>query len=98
MDGYIAARRGILARQKTPQTAIIGIDDDLSRSIADALAGAGAQLIVPISAETRARRGVYVEEGWLIDDMAAPAPSAVQPPPAAPAPPPHPPPDTPPAD
>jgi len=73
MDGYIAAKRRIFARQKTPQTAIIGIDDDLSRSIADALAGAGAQLIVPISAETRARRGVYVEEGWLIDDTAGAA-------------------------
>ena len=73
MDGYIAAKRRIFARQKTPQTAVIGIDDDLSRSIADALAGAGAQLIVPISAETRARRGVYVEEGWLIDDMAGAA-------------------------
>ncbi|HEX9490599.1 MAG TPA: UDP-N-acetylmuramoyl-L-alanine--D-glutamate ligase [Stellaceae bacterium] len=73
MDGYIAAKRRIFARQKTPQTAVIGIDDDLSRSIADALAGAGAQLIVPISAETRARGGVYVEEGWLIDDTAGAA-------------------------
>jgi UDP-N-acetylmuramoylalanine--D-glutamate ligase len=70
MDGYIAAKRRIFARQKKPQTAVIGIDDELSRGIADALAGAGAQLVVPISAETRAPGGVYVEDGWLIDDMA----------------------------
>src|SRR6266849_7383732 len=69
MDGYIAAKRRIFARQHKPQTAVIGIDDDLSRGIADALARAGAQLIVPISAETRARGGVYVEEGWLVDDL-----------------------------
>jgi len=69
MDGYIAAKRRIFARQKRPQTAVVGIDDDLSRGIAGALAGAGAQLVVPISAETRARGGVYVEEGWLIDDL-----------------------------
>jgi len=69
MDGYIAAKRRIFARQKSRQTAVIGIDDALSRGIADALAASGAPRVVPISAETRARGGVYVEGGWLVDDM-----------------------------
>jgi UDP-N-acetylmuramoylalanine--D-glutamate ligase len=73
MDGYIAAKRRIFARQRTPQTAVIGIDDALSRAIAEALAGGGAQRLVPISAETRAPGGVYVADGWLIDDMAGAA-------------------------
>ncbi|HKW53424.1 MAG TPA: UDP-N-acetylmuramoyl-L-alanine--D-glutamate ligase [Stellaceae bacterium] len=69
MDGYIAAKRRIFARQKNPQTAILGVDDEFSRAMADALARGGAQRVVPISAETRAPGGVYVEAGWLIDDM-----------------------------
>ena len=69
MDGYIAAKRRIFARQKNPQTAILGLDDEPSRAMAAALARAGAQCVVPISAERRAPGGIYVENGWLIDDM-----------------------------
>ncbi|HEX7970162.1 MAG TPA: UDP-N-acetylmuramoyl-L-alanine--D-glutamate ligase, partial [Stellaceae bacterium] len=69
MDGYVAAKRRIFQRQKNPQAAILGIDDELSRSMAAALARAGAQRVVPISAERRAPGGVYVEAGWLVDDM-----------------------------
>jgi UDP-N-acetylmuramoylalanine--D-glutamate ligase len=69
MDGYVAAKRRIFQRQQKPQTAILGIDDALSRAMADALARGGAQRVVPISAETRAPGGVYVEAGWLVDDM-----------------------------
>ena len=69
MDGYIAAKRRIFARQKNSQTAILGIDDEPSRAMAAALARAGAQRVVPISAERRAPGGVYVESGWLIADM-----------------------------
>ena len=69
MDGYVAAKRRIFERQKNPQAAIVGIDDELSRAMANALARAGAQRVVPISAETRARGGVYAEGGWLVDDI-----------------------------
>ena len=69
IDGYVAAKHRIFQRQRKPQTAILGIDDALSRAMADALARGGAQRVVPISAETRAPGGVYVEAGWLVDDM-----------------------------
>jgi len=70
MDGYVAAKRRVFAGQKNPQAAILGIDDEPSRAMVDALARAGAQRVVPISVERRAPGGVYVENGWLIDDMA----------------------------
>ena len=73
MDGYIAAKRRIFSRQKNPQTAIIGVDDAPSRRMAEALARLGEQRVVPISAEGCAPGGVYVENGWLIDDMAGTA-------------------------
>jgi UDP-N-acetylmuramoylalanine--D-glutamate ligase len=66
--GYVAAKRRIFARQRRPQAAVIGIDDQRCRDIRAELA-AGARTIVPISAETRAEGGVYVADGWLTDDM-----------------------------
>lgn len=39
MDGYAAAKRQVFARQRGTDTAIIGIDDALSRQMADGLAG-----------------------------------------------------------
>lgn len=69
MDGYIAAKRRIFARQKSPQAAVVGIDDEICRDIAGSLAAAHAQRVVPISAEARAPGGVYVEDGGLIDAL-----------------------------
>jgi UDP-N-acetylmuramoylalanine--D-glutamate ligase len=69
MEGYIAAKRRIFARQQKPQAAVIGVDDALGRAMADTLMAEGAQRVVPISAETRVLRGIYVEGGTLIDEM-----------------------------
>jgi UDP-N-acetylmuramoylalanine--D-glutamate ligase len=73
MEGYIGAKRRIFARQEKPQAAVIGIDDDPSRDLVMDVAATGAQTIIMISAETRAMGGVYVENGWLIDDMSGDA-------------------------
>jgi UDP-N-acetylmuramoylalanine--D-glutamate ligase len=73
MEGYIAAKRRIFRRQEKPQAAVIGIDDDPSRDLVMDVAATGAQTIIMISAETRALGGVYVENGWLIDDMSGDA-------------------------
>jgi UDP-N-acetylmuramoylalanine--D-glutamate ligase len=69
MAGYVAAKRRIFAGQRKPQAAVIGIDDALSRATAGTLMAEGAQRVVPISAETRAPRGIYVEGGVLVDEM-----------------------------
>jgi UDP-N-acetylmuramoylalanine--D-glutamate ligase len=73
MEGYIAAKRRIFRGQVKPQAAVIGIDDDPSRDLVMDVAAGGAQTIIMISAESRAMGGVYVENGWLIDDMSGDA-------------------------
>jgi UDP-N-acetylmuramoylalanine--D-glutamate ligase len=76
MAGYIAAKRRIFRHQQRPQAAIIGIDDEPSRALRAELTAAGAQTIIPVSAEMRAPGGVHVEEGWLVDAMSS-APARV---------------------
>jgi len=68
MDGYIAAKRQIFHRQTKPRTAIVGVDDDISRAIYDGLRSAGEQVVVPISGQTRCAGGVFVVDGILHDD------------------------------
>jgi len=69
MDGYIAAKTRIFAHQDATSVAVIGIDDAASRSVADRLRIQGGPRLVPISVESRARGGVYVEHGALVDDI-----------------------------
>jgi len=71
-DGYVAAKRGIFDGQDGDDTAIVGMDDDSCRVIAEALAGSGAATVVPISGHTAVAGGVYVLDGALIDATAEP--------------------------
>ncbi len=68
LDGYVAAKRMIFHRQTKPRSAVIGIDDDISRKIFEQLKAADEQVVFPISGETRAPGGVYVHNGVLHDD------------------------------
>jgi UDP-N-acetylmuramoylalanine--D-glutamate ligase len=67
MVGYIAAKRAIFHGART---AIVGIDDEHSRAIRDALAQGGGIKTIPVSGIDAAPGGVYVEAGQLIDDTA----------------------------
>ncbi|HUC64788.1 MAG TPA: UDP-N-acetylmuramoyl-L-alanine--D-glutamate ligase [Stellaceae bacterium] len=73
MDGYIAAKRRIFGVRRPAQSAVIGMDDAPSRTLAAALASTGVPQVIPISAETRAPGGVYVAAGTLIDELAGTA-------------------------
>ena len=68
LDGYVAAKRMIFRRQTKPRSAVIGIDDEISRKIFEQLKAADEQVVFPISGETRAPGGVYVRNGVLHDD------------------------------
>jgi UDP-N-acetylmuramoylalanine--D-glutamate ligase len=68
LDGYVSAKMRIFRGQKKPQTAVVGIDDSITRRIAEDLAAADQQIVVPISGRGRAPGGVYVKDGWLVDD------------------------------
>jgi len=73
MAGYVAAKKRIFAQQKSPQAAVVGVDDETCRGIADALEKAHRQHVVPISAERAVEGGVYVVDGVLTDDTGAKA-------------------------
>ena len=67
MDGYIAAKTLIFRGQKAPQVAVIGVDDEPSRTICAALEADPARRVIPISTTRRLERGVFAFEGMLYD-------------------------------
>src|SRR5579859_7648252 len=70
MAGYVAAKHRIFRNQTAGDTAIVGVDDDWSRTTANSLATSPARLI-RISAERVVPGGIYVLGGVLIDDTEA---------------------------
>ncbi len=77
LDGYIAAKRMIFHRQTKPRSAVVGIDDEISRKIFEQLKAADEQVVFPISGVTRAPGGVYVRDGVLHDDTEGQAVPAI---------------------
>src|SRR5947208_8505967 len=71
MEGYVAAKRRIFARQNKAAAAIVGVDDPISRDLCDELRRAGPARIVPISVLEPVSGGVYIDEGWLVDALGA---------------------------
>ena len=70
MDGYVAAKRRIFDHTKDNSHAIIGMEDTNCRVLfMELMVNRGGKGIVPISASGRVAGGVYVEDGFLVDDM-----------------------------
>ena len=69
MEGYVAAKKRIFARQSEGATAVVGIDDAICRDIALTLRRDGKARVVPISVREPAPGGVYVADGWLVDAL-----------------------------
>src|SRR5690349_1800230 len=67
MEGYVAAKRRILANQGKGDTAVIGVDDMWGQQICTEITAANRRTIVPISASKAMGRGVYVLNGQLYD-------------------------------
>ena len=67
MAGYIAAKRRIFARQGAASVAVVGVDDADSQAVYDDLVTQG-QRTIAISVERPIAGGIYVSDGWLIDD------------------------------
>jgi len=68
MDDYIAAKKSIFHRQSKPRTAVVGVDDPLSRAVYDELKATDEQVVIGISGSERVHGGVYVIDGRLYDD------------------------------
>lgn len=66
LAGYTAAKRLIFRNQSAPHTAIVGMDDEISRGVFANLAAAADQMVIPISGQ---RAGaIHAHEGLLTDD------------------------------
>lgn len=68
MKGYIAAKKLIFHRQTKPRSAVVGVDDEISRKIFDDLVAANEQAVIPISGENRCSGGIFAQDGVLYDD------------------------------
>ena len=67
MEGYVTAKRRILANQGKGDTAVIGVDDPWGQRICTEITAANRRTIVPISASKAMGRGVYALQGLLYD-------------------------------
>lgn len=65
MAGYAAAKKRLFEMQAEDTTAIIGMDDETSKGLAQGLEAD----VTPISADKAIEGGVYAADGWLIDDL-----------------------------
>ena len=68
MDGYIAAKRRIFKTVHGTPTAIVGVDDESGRGVADAVSRENAWRVTRISVTSRVTGGVFVTDGQLVDD------------------------------
>ncbi len=66
--GYLAAKARIFRGQSAGQTAIVGVDEAAGAGLADSLEAEGKSRVVRISVERRLAGGLYLDEGWLVDD------------------------------
>jgi UDP-N-acetylmuramoylalanine--D-glutamate ligase len=74
MAGYAAAKRHVFDRQRAGDLAVVGIDDDMSRAMADALR-AGPATLVTVSesgpADFAPRGGMLFHNGDALADLAS---------------------------
>ncbi|MDP6603756.1 MAG: Mur ligase family protein, partial [Rhodospirillales bacterium] len=67
MDGYVAAKRRIFARQGDGAIAVVGVDDAHARSIYAELRAASLARVIPVSADGKTENGVFAADGLLFD-------------------------------
>lgn len=67
MAGYVAAKRRIFNHQTAEDTAVIGVDDEICRAVADDVERTGPQRLIRISSTPLPGRGVSLCDGVLID-------------------------------
>ncbi|HXP77577.1 MAG TPA: UDP-N-acetylmuramoyl-L-alanine--D-glutamate ligase [Stellaceae bacterium] len=67
MAGYVAAKERIFNNQTPSQAAVVGVDDETCRGIADRLRREKRQAVVRISAEGAVEGGIYVADGVMTD-------------------------------
>jgi UDP-N-acetylmuramoylalanine--D-glutamate ligase len=72
MDGYIAAKRRIFARQGTGDLAIIGVDTPAAAETCTVVSGRGGPSLAPVSVDRVVGRGIYALDGVIYDGLYSP--------------------------
>lgn len=70
MAGYVAAKMHLFDRQEKGDVAVIAVDDDYTRGVADTLQKRQAQTVVRVSGHAVMAGGVHVKDGVLQDPAA----------------------------
>jgi UDP-N-acetylmuramoylalanine--D-glutamate ligase len=65
----LTAMKNIFHRQTKPRTAILSVDDPMSRAIFESLSKADEQVVVGISCNEEMPGGIYISGSMLIDDI-----------------------------
>lgn len=70
MEGYIASKKKIFARQNAGDVAVLGVDDPEVKKIYDVLSKEGKiGKVIPVSVESRIAGGVSLLDGMLYNDI-----------------------------
>jgi len=69
MDGYVAAKKRIFKNYRDGQVAVVGIDDPIAAGIHAELSASGERRVIAVSGYQKTPGGVYIEDGYLIDDL-----------------------------
>ncbi len=72
MEGYVAAKRRIFARQTASDLAVVGVDTAPSAETCTLISGRGGPAVAPVSVGRVIGRGVFVLNGALYDGMFSP--------------------------
>lgn len=67
MAGYLAAKKRIFLNQDASCTAVVGVDDDHTRSVCSALMAGGPVKVVPVSSGRALSKGMYALGGKIYD-------------------------------
>jgi UDP-N-acetylmuramoylalanine--D-glutamate ligase len=77
MEGYVAAKSHIFDRQLKQDVALIGIDDDYSRSVYTALRQTSPARIVGVSVTHELKQGIFVDKDGVLHDKLDPEQHAI---------------------
>jgi UDP-N-acetylmuramoylalanine--D-glutamate ligase len=72
MDGYVASKRRIFARQGAGDLAIIGVDTAKAADTCTYVTARGGPAVAPVSVGRVVGRGIYVLDGVLYDGLYSP--------------------------
>ena len=72
MEGYIAAKRRLFARQGTGDLAVIGVDTPAAAETCTFVSARGGPYLAPVSIDRALGRGMYVLDGMLYDGLYSP--------------------------